>query len=511
MKGNLSIRYFLENYPLFLLSIPFSFLIHKENYYYRLLVWEYIIADILIYLSVPIIAFAIIGRWWRSYTKAGTFACISLIVFYFFQPFYDEIKTIKALSFFTKYSVILPILLIGFIILIIYIHRSKKSFRTFYYISNLLFLLLLTGGIIQYIYLCTKNPLSSYDQADPSKALSKNYIPCDTCTRPDIYFLLFDGYTNSKTLKEEFGYNNSWIEEKLHEKGFQIPSHSKSNYNFTHMSIGSELNLSYLINLDNNHRFYTKDFFEANYTIRHNELCDILKKQDYDINNLSIFDLKDNPVAITPAITQLTWRSVLGQTFFNKLRREIGWQLIKFFPKNHIPLAKEKKIAEDVRRITETFEGVVTAVKGTAPKPKFVYAHFLMPHETYYFDSSGKRLDAVYTAMTLINPKDYISQLVYTNKFIITPLVDSLLKYARRPSVIIIQGDHGYRNYPPEKVSLEFENFSAIYFSDKDYSNVSPDSLSSVNTFRIVLNKYFNQKLPMLKDSTINLYKYNTP
>jgi hypothetical protein len=275
------------------------------------------------------------------------------------------------------------------------------------------------------------------------------------------------------------------------------------------MSLGSELNLSYLANLDNHHRFYTKDFFEANYTIYHNELCEILQKQGYEINNYSIFDIKDAPVVITPAMTQLTWRSVLGQTFFNKLNRDIGWHFFGLFPEDYLPASRREKFEDDITRITETVEGIVSSAKKKSGKPKFVYAHFLMPHETYYFDSSGKRLDILYTAKTLINKKDYINQVAYTNKFIMGPVIDSLFKYARRPFAVIIQGDHGYRNYPADKVILEFENMSAVYFSDKDYS-VFHDSLSSVNTFRIVLNKYFQQSLPLLKDSVINLYKQNS-
>ena len=164
MKGFLQIKPILEKYPAFLLSIPLSFLIHKANYYYNLLVWKYIIIDIVLYITIPIALFIIIGKLWRSYVKTGTTLCILLIILYFFQPFYDELKTIRALSFFTKYSVILPVLLTCIILLIIYIHRSKKNFRQFYYISNLLFLLLLIGGCFQYIYLSIKNPVFKYDQ-----------------------------------------------------------------------------------------------------------------------------------------------------------------------------------------------------------------------------------------------------------------------------------------------------------------------------------------------------------
>ncbi|MDQ3277751.1 MAG: hypothetical protein M3Q06_05465, partial [Bacteroidota bacterium] len=54
---------------------------------------------------------------------------------------------------------------------------------------------------------------------------------------------------------------------------------------------------------------------------------------------------------------------------------------------------------------------------------------------------------------------------------------------------------------PPNKV---FRNLNAYYFSDKDYGMLY-DSISPVNTFRVVLNKYFSQSFPLLKDSSFYL------
>jgi hypothetical protein len=75
--------------------------------------------------------------------------------------------------------------------------------------------------------------------------------------------------------------------------------------------------------------------------------------------------------------------------------------------------------------------------------------------------------------------------------------------------ILILQGDHGYRNYSPDKVNLEFENFAALYFPDQHYSEI-PNPFTSVNTFRVIANHFFRQQLPLLKDSTINLYKKNS-
>jgi hypothetical protein len=49
-----------------------------------------------------------------------------------------------------------------------------------------------------------------------------------------------------------------------------------------------------------------------------------------------------------------------------------------------------------------------------------------------------------------------------------------------------------------------FYNQNAVYYPDGDYSALY-DSISGVNQFRVVLNKMFGQKLPLLRDSVIFL------
>jgi hypothetical protein len=45
-------------------------------------------------------------------------------------------------------------------------------------------------------------------------------------------------------------------------------------------------------------------------------------------------------------------------------------------------------------------------------------------------------------------------------------------------------------------------DLNTYYFSDGNYSTLY-DSISPVNSFRVILNKYFKTGLPLLKDSTI--------
>ena len=64
--------------------------------------------------------------------------------------------------------------------------------------------------------------------------------------KPDIYYLILDGYANSSTLKEVYGYDNQGFEDYLEEKGFKVASESRSNYAITALSLASSLNMEYI-------------------------------------------------------------------------------------------------------------------------------------------------------------------------------------------------------------------------------------------------------------------------
>jgi hypothetical protein len=71
-------------------------------------------------------------------------------------------------------------------------------------------------------------------------------------------------------------------------------------------------------------------------------------------------------------------------------------------------------------------------------------------------------------------------------------------------SIIITEGDHGYRLFSADLMAkYSLPNFSAVYFPDLVYSMLI-DHLSAVHSFSVVMDKYFNQRLPILPDPGIN-------
>jgi DNA-directed RNA polymerase alpha subunit len=96
--------------------------------------------------------------------------------------------------------------------------------------------------------------------------------------------------------------------------------------------------------------------------------------------------------------------------------------------------------------------------------------------------------------------------LKYTN-IMIKDLVATLQKEAKRPRIIIVASDHGYRNFNSKdnlSKDVEFKNLEAFYFPGRDYSRLH-ESISSVNTFRVIVDQYFGHRLPKLEDTSFYL------
>jgi hypothetical protein len=128
-----------------------------------------------------------------------------------------------------------------------------------------------------------------------------------------------------------------------------------------------------------------------------------------------------------------------------------------------------------------------------------------MPHYPYYFDSRGRPL-SLEKLLGLKNTtsKDYVEYLEYTNKKLLQ-LIDHILAVSPKLPIIVVLGDHGFRQlHSTADHRYDFINLNAVRFPNKKYDLLF-DSIGNVNEFRVILNSYFGQQLPLLRDSAINV------
>src|SRR5437762_14020871 len=97
--------------------------------------------------------------------------------------------------------------------------------------------------------------------------------------------------------------------------------------------------------------------------------------------------------------------------------------------------------------------------------------------------------------------KGYLTQLKYSNK-LIRQITECLLSDTTRQKIIIFQGDHGYRHFADAPINKQYGALIAFYFYNKNYSGLNK-SMSNVNTYRIIINRFFEGRLPLLQDSIV--------
>ncbi len=491
---------FLEKFPLFLLTIPLFIIIHLEAEYRSLIQYKFVYVEIIQLLLAPFLIFILCCLIFKKRSKRIMYCLLLTILFFFFADVKDFFYKISPGSAIASYSFLLPAVLTICIAGYFIIRRSNSGFSKTILFINLLFIFFILADGFIILFTAGKNPKKFYLE---NNSIVDNYQPCNTCSKPDIYYILFDYYTSTKSLKKYFNYDNSNIDSFLARKGFFVAGNSRSNYNFTVHSMSSIFNMNYLKKITPFKKIYLKDYLPVIGSIYDNELVSILKKEGYSINNVSIFDFKNNPSQV-PHFNLWAYDILYSRhNIFKKIDSEIGWiiksklaGLISFTPPvSDFVSAKESHDSLALRLFEKNI------AKKNAP-PAFTYLHIEKAHAPFVVDSTGLMHEQRPWPVSLQQDKaDYVSQLVYTNT-ILKQTINTIFEKSSRPFIIILQGDHGFRFFDPKMSAGEFDNLNAFYFPDKNYSSLN-DSITSVNTFRFVLNKFFNQDFELLKDSLI--------
>jgi len=312
--------------------------------------------------------------------------------------------------------------------------------------------------------------------------------------KPDIYYIIPDRYAANSTLKDFYGYDNSYFTDFLKEKGFYVARDSVSNYPRTHLSLASSLNMMHLESVGT--------FREM---IQNNALGRFLKGNGYRYLNVGSW-------------YGLTSRNALADINFDA-GGELNLGLDEFslnLLENTALLPIMKKLSPGLNSYRSPVQqrnyafyqfSRLKEISKTQSSPKFVFAHVLLPHDPYSFSP-----DCGEISLSEKEVENYLSQLSCTNRLLMEA-VEDILENSTRPPIIIIQADEGpYEikySYLPNSGYLEVDPRAlrerAQIFNSYYLPGVNPDdflypSITPVNSFRLILNIYFGQKLDLLPD-----------
>ncbi len=333
---------------------------------------------------------------------------------------------------------------------------------------------------------------------------------------PDVYNIVLDRYAGSTALAEGFDFDNEPFLTALEERGFHVARHAHANYIKTPLSLVSSLNMDYLDpeplvaaqesgrDRDPIHRLLRGRLVvpsalkELGYQYVHVANWWQPSATNIDADRVFRYSGQDE------------FSAVLAQTTLLRAFNEpaaapsdpYDWQVLY----NHTRYALDK-----LEQIPDL------------PGPKFVFAHLLIPHDPYVFDTDGS-----FTGRALVAERgrveSYRRQLQYANTRVLE-IIDGIV--AEDPdAVILLQADEGpfparyaedewaFRWRDATDAELE-EKFGILFAMRVPGADVDAagfhDDITPVNAWRVIFNARFGTDLPMLPETIwahVSLYDF---
>ena len=126
-------------------------------------------------------------------------------------------------------------------------------------------------------------------------------------------------------------------------------------------------------------------------------------------------------------------------------------------------------------------------------------------HCSFVFDADGNPVAPTVWQTDTNQEGKWLNQITFINKQV-EVVINDILSKSETPPIIILQGDHGFRFYSlddpmEERLRRSFEELNALYLPAGGNAAVY-ESISSINTFRVIFNFYFDANLELLPDDS---------
>jgi hypothetical protein len=455
----------------------------------------------------------IIMRQWR---RAALWSSLCLLLFFSYGHIYEALDTVRVFGVLLgRHRYLIPVWLLIFGFGTWWIWKRAQDVSHWTEVLNAFGLIAVALPLIQ-IAIFQYQAFSSSRTFRQRPAFEQDTQHAMNVDAPDVYYIILDAYAREDALQQFYLYDNSEFIEQLSEMGFFVASLSQSNYSQTSLSLASSLNMDYLSQLGDEFIPGNNNKWDLRPLIRHSRVRNIFEDLGYQTvtfeTGVPITEIRDSDYYFKPDLQSIQqmqalhslngFEAMLIQTTAGMILTDAADVLPGFLvPDVDYPYQAHRE------RILSMLDylGEIPSMEG----PKFVFAHILCPHSPMVFGPNGEYMDPEepFTLASDVEASEefkyreriqgYRHQVTYINTRILT-FVSEILANSERPPIIILQGDHGgpHKGIPQE---ARLAILNAYYLSDGGAEQLY-DSISPVNTFRIIFNTYFNGDYTLLED-----------
>ncbi len=430
---------------------------------------------------------AIFGVMWlflRDWPRAALAGFVVLLFLFTYGQFYNALEdlTLSNVSIF-RHRTLLPLFVFFMVFGLYWTIRKIKQPARFTMWLNLLSIYLLIYPVVTIAW-----NIFEQRSANRNMLTSATSVAVNT-DQPDIYYIILDAYGREDVLLNKLGYDNSEFLSSLAQRGFYVADCSQSNYGYTQFSLPSSLNYDYLENLD------VSGHSARVALLKHGAVRSFLEANNYKVvafptgwnytewTDADLYLDYAHPANSLTEFEGLVLDTTLARALFDlKLVNQNGAS------EKDLRRLRTLSLLDNLKKLPERDEKL------------FVFAHIVVPHPPYSFGPNGESVEFEEKNATYEESRDaYINQVKFINHEILN-VIDVILSESETPPVIILQGDHG----PPPELSLTYSEkmpiLNAYYLPGVQTEKVLYPSISPVNSFRVVLNSYFDQNLPLVED-----------
>ncbi|MBN1162808.1 hypothetical protein JXA34_03660 [Patescibacteria group bacterium] len=486
--------------PLFLTLIPPLWLLSNNIGLMSLLDISGLLATFLFSTGITLVAVKYVVK-----DTQRTSLVTTIIIFLFFC--YSMLNT-SLMSFFP----LLPPEFIKVLTLIIYIPILLIGFKfrfpdvfplwKFNQFLNIVLGTLVALSMYDIVHISISENIPIHPKNIPSN-IDKPFVSDNTY--PDIYYIILDAHSRADKVEEIFGSKSTTIlVDELKKRDFYVAENSVSNYHTTLLSLSSSLNMNYLHNLVEKPSSDRINYVPFKNLINNCSIQQILEEHSYETINVKSKSMCTNITAHTSFL--------YPKHQFN----EAESRLIEMTPLLDLGFGE---ILKKQMHTGIEYEFAVLPKVALKDEATFTFAHILSPHPPFVFSSTGEMVDNIpwrgykeavsYKGLAEEYLAGYKDQVSYIDTLILET-IDLILKNSKQKPIIIIQADHGsgYRErlYPEDynteiKLKEKMSILNAIYFPDNNYELLY-DNITPVNTFRVILNKFFGKDMELLEDKS---------
>lgn len=451
-------------------------------------------------LAMAVLLLVIFGLILRDRLKAGIIVSLFLLVFSLYGGVYTAIGKTPAIHELAAHQFLMPACLLLWLFGSWLVVRMKGSLNGATVSLNVVAAAIVLTNVATALPALVRN--RAWSETRPTAAGTSNRA------YPDIYYIILDGYTRSDILKDRYGCDNSQFIDFLKSRGFSVAARGRPNYGQTYLSLASSLNFMQL-----------------------DSLAALVRPGSAERGPLAGLTLKSRVVAILKqhGYKTVCFASGFRGTEFRDADRFLSPRLVLSEFENVLlgttpmpPLIQllTHRSQYDVERDLLMFQYRMLPEAARGMHPAFVFCHTLTAHPPFVFGPNGEKVnppgyftfvdeDRFQAVGPAQNEKDFIKgycdQIAYLDSKL-EETVDRILAASPTPPVIILQGDHGrpatqYWDAPePDQIYERMAILNACHFPGDEAFFY--DSITPVNTFRLIFNRLFGADYPLLPDKS---------